>query len=159
MPDDIYWRDSLAWSEQQAGLLERLARGERVNDEIDWENVVEEVLSVGRSEMHAAESLLMRGLEHIMKVHAWPRSRSVNHWKIEALTFLFDAERQLSPSMRNRIDLPRVYRRAALTIAKFRIDRSAPVPIPTVCPFTLADLVPPDDGEPDIDALVAKLGQ
>jgi len=159
MPDDIYWRDSLAWSEQQAGLLERLARGERVNDEIDWENVVEEVLSVGRSQMQSVESLLTRGLEHIMKIHGWPRSLSVNHWKIEALAFLLDAEHPLSPSMRNRIDMARLYHRAARLISKMRIDRSAPVPIPAVCPFTLDDLVPPDDGEPDIDALVAKLGQ
>jgi len=159
MPDDIYWRDSLAWSEQQASLLERLSKGERVNEGIDWENVVEEVLSVGRSEMHAAETLLTRGLEHIMKIHGWPRSLSVNHWKIEALTFLLDAERLLSPSMRARIDLARIYRRAALPISKMRIDDSAPVSIPAVCPFILDELVPPNEGEPDIDALVAKLSQ
>jgi hypothetical protein len=31
MPDDLYDRDVLAWSEYQADLLRRLARGERVN--------------------------------------------------------------------------------------------------------------------------------
>jgi hypothetical protein len=32
MPDDLYQRDILTWSEHQAGLLRRFARGERVND-------------------------------------------------------------------------------------------------------------------------------
>jgi hypothetical protein len=159
MPDDIYWRDSLAWSEQQAGLLERLAAGERVNAEIDWENVVEEVLSVGRSQMQSVESLLTRGLEHIMKIHGWPLSPSINHWQVEALAFLLGAERPCSPSMRARIDVADLYRRAALPLARLRIDGAAPVPIPAVCPFIFSDLVPPDEGVPDVDALVSKLSQ
>ena len=36
MPDGLYDRDALAWAEQQAELLRRLAAGERVNDAVDW---------------------------------------------------------------------------------------------------------------------------
>jgi hypothetical protein len=43
MPDDLYHSDALAWAEQQADLLERLARGERVNEHVDWPNVAREV--------------------------------------------------------------------------------------------------------------------
>jgi hypothetical protein len=39
--------DVLLWYEHQANLLRRLAAGERVNDRIGWENVIEEVESVG----------------------------------------------------------------------------------------------------------------
>ena len=46
---DLYEADILAWSENQAALLRRLATGERVNNQIDWANVVEEIESVGRS--------------------------------------------------------------------------------------------------------------
>jgi len=159
MPDDIYWRDSLAWSEQQAGLLERLAKGERVNEEIDWENIVEEVLSVGRSQLQSVESLLTRGLEHIMKIHGWPQSRAVNHWQVEALAFLLRAQRPYSPSMRTRIDLAGCYRDALLPLARLRIDEAAPRAIPAACPFTVADLLPPDGSAPDIDALVATLSK
>ncbi len=49
MPDDMYDRDALVWSEQQAVLLARLARGERVNDAIDWPHVIEEIEDVGRA--------------------------------------------------------------------------------------------------------------
>ncbi len=50
--NDLYEEDILTWSERQAELLRRLAAGERVNDQVDWQNVVEEVESVGRSELH-----------------------------------------------------------------------------------------------------------
>ena len=46
MPDDLYERDILAWSERQAELLRRVANGERVND-VDWPHVVEEIADVG----------------------------------------------------------------------------------------------------------------
>ena len=39
---DLYEHDILLWSEQQAELLRRLARGERVNG-VDWAHVVEEI--------------------------------------------------------------------------------------------------------------------
>ena len=38
-PDSLYGRDALAWSEQQAALLRRLAAGERLNEAVDWANV------------------------------------------------------------------------------------------------------------------------
>ena len=57
---DLYDTDILIWSERQGELLRRLARGERVNDQVDWENVVEEVESVGRDQLHAVESLLVQ---------------------------------------------------------------------------------------------------
>ncbi len=48
MPDGLHERDALAWAEQQATLLRRLAAGERINDAVDWPWVIEEVEGVGR---------------------------------------------------------------------------------------------------------------
>jgi hypothetical protein len=46
MPNDtLYDTDIVAWSEHQAALLRRLARGERVNDQMDWDNLVEDPTS------------------------------------------------------------------------------------------------------------------
>ncbi len=39
--------DQLIWSERQAGLLRRMGPGERVNDQVDWTNVAEEIESLG----------------------------------------------------------------------------------------------------------------
>jgi hypothetical protein len=40
MPDDLYERDILVWSEKQAALLRRLARGEGLNEAVDWDHVI-----------------------------------------------------------------------------------------------------------------------
>ena len=40
---DLYDTDILAWSARQAELLRRMAAGDRVNDQVDWENVAEEI--------------------------------------------------------------------------------------------------------------------
>jgi hypothetical protein len=40
--------DILAWSEHQAELLRRLAAGERVDDQVDWANFIEDGGEVGR---------------------------------------------------------------------------------------------------------------
>ncbi len=61
---DLYDDDILLWSEQQAALLRRLAHGERVNDQLDWGNLVEEIESVGRNELRAVESHLIQALLH-----------------------------------------------------------------------------------------------
>ena len=42
MPDGLYERDALAWSDRQAGLLRRIAAGERLNEAVDWANVIED---------------------------------------------------------------------------------------------------------------------
>jgi Domain of unknown function DUF29 len=45
-----YDTDLLLWSERQAALLRRAAAGERVNDQVDWENIAEEIESLGKSD-------------------------------------------------------------------------------------------------------------
>jgi len=55
---DLYDTDIVTWSAQQAELLRRVAAGERINDLVDWGNVIEEIESVGQSQVDALESLL-----------------------------------------------------------------------------------------------------
>jgi hypothetical protein len=66
MPDDLYDRDILAWSEHQSALLRRVARGERLND-VDWDHVVEAIQDVGLSELNAVRSCLRQMLVHLLK--------------------------------------------------------------------------------------------
>jgi len=70
VPDDLYRRDALAWAEQQAALLRRLAAGERLNEAVDWPNVIDEVQDVGLSELRACQSLLQQATTHLLKLHA-----------------------------------------------------------------------------------------
>ncbi len=155
MPDGLYEYDALAWAERQADLLRRLAAGERVNDEVDWPNVIEEVQDVGRSALRSCRSLLRHAMTHLLKLHAWPASRSVSHWREETESFIDDAEDCFAPSMRQHIDLPDLYRRA---LKQFRLatdDSGAPRPVPATCPFVLDDFFSSDA---DVQTLAQKLG-
>jgi hypothetical protein len=140
MPDELYDRDALAWSERQAALLRRVARGERVND-VDWDHVVEEIEDVGLSQLNAVHSFLRQMLAHLLKVSGWPESDACDHWRNEVATFQVEAIARYAPSMRQRIDLPRAYELAQRQIAPMRRGDHAGLPEPASCPVTLDRLL------------------
>lgn len=137
---DLYDTDILQWSERQGALLRRLAAGERINDQIDWENVVEEVESVGREQLHAVESLLFQMFVHLLKAQAWPLSRDVENWRADARGFLAQASNRYVPSMAQRLNLARIYRQAIRALPE-KLDGQAPLPVPEACPVTLDELL------------------
>ena len=156
MPDDLYDRDALAWSEHQAALLRRLSVGDQPNEDPDWPHVIEEIEAMGRAELRAAESLLRRAIEHLLKIRAWPDG-PVEHWRGEVNTFLRDASEAYSMSMISRIDIASLYRRALSDVGRLTIDGRRAGALPQRCPFALADLVSEGDELPDLDTLAAKL--
>ena len=88
---DLYDADILTWSERQAALLRRLAAGEQVNEQIDWENVVEEIESVGRSEVRGVTSALKNAVQHKLYQPGWPRAAAMRHWQYEVRAQLAQA--------------------------------------------------------------------
>jgi predicted nucleotidyltransferase len=140
MPDDLYDRDALAWSERQAELLRRVARGERVND-VDWDHVVEEIEDVGLAELHAVESYLEQLLAHLLKLRGWPNLGASNHWRGEIATFQAGAVRRFAPSMRQRIDLAGLYATAVQQIEPRSYGGVAAPTAPATCPVTLDQLL------------------
>jgi Domain of unknown function DUF29 len=137
---DLYESDILEWSERQAALLRRVAAGDRLNDQVDWEHVIEEIESVGSEQLHAVESLLVQALVHMLKAEAWPLARDVPHWQAEARGFRGDAAARFAPSMRQRIDMGKVYRRALARLPD-SFDGQPPLPVPQLCPVTLDELL------------------
>jgi hypothetical protein len=140
MPDDLYDRDTLAWSERQADLLRRVARGERVND-VDWEHVVEEIEDVGLSQLTAVHAYLRQMLAHLLQLQGWPDADACHHWRNEIATFQVDAIARYAPSMRQRIDLPKTYELAQRQIAPMRREHPAGLPAPATCPVALDQLL------------------
>jgi hypothetical protein len=140
MPDDLYDRDALAWSEQQAALLRRVARGERVND-VDWDHVVEEIEDVGISELNAVHSYLDQILAHFLKLRGWPELDAEHHWRAEIVAFQTAMERRFAPSMRQRIDLAKIYNRAKRQIDLLRYGGKSALTPPATCPVTLEQLL------------------
>ena len=72
---------------------------------VDWDNLIEEVASLGRSEKRRIESLLTRLFEHLLKVTYWKSEREYNqgHWEGEIINFRKQIKRELkaSPSLKN----------------------------------------------------------
>ena len=154
MPDDLYWDDILAWSERQADLLRRAAAGERVND-VDWPNIIEEIASVGNSELRACASFLRKALEHLLKLLGWPEHPAAEHWRGEVRTFLADASLAFTPSMRQRLDLAALYARALGIVRDTSMDGVPPAALPDTCGLTLDALLA---DKPDVAALLYALG-
>jgi len=137
---DLYESDILIWSEQQANLLRRLAHGERVNDQLDWEHLIEEVESVGSEQLQAVESLLFQALVHMLKAQGWPLSRDLENRRADACGFRAQAVNRFAPSMRQRLVLARIYRQA-LRAVPATMDGVPPQTLPESCPATLDELL------------------
>jgi hypothetical protein len=150
MPDDLYNRDILVWAEHQAALLRRLASGERVNEALDWPNLIEEVEDVGRAQLQTCESLLRQAMLHLLKLHLGP-DQPAAHWRSETLGFLGDAAARFTPAMRQRIDLDLLYARATRQAA---LSVPGAAGLPNTCPWTL-DLLLSDTA--DINELLSGL--
>jgi len=141
-----YDTDFLAWTEEQARLLREAAR-ERINTPIDWENVAEEIESMGRSELRAVESALVRVIEHLLKLEysqaADPRGnwrRTVREQRDQAVDGLED-----SPSLRSKINLAKSFRRGRDYAMEGLQQDGVPADLlPTECPYSLDHLLDED---------------
>lgn len=105
MPNEtLYEIDFVAWTEQQAEALRRAAR-DRANAPLDWENLAEEIESLGRSDRREAESHVENIVAHLLKLGCspadWPRAK----WKRETDGFRRQLSRVLrdSPSLRGKL--------------------------------------------------------
>jgi hypothetical protein len=144
--NDLYDEDILLWSERQAALLQRAAGGEGLREEEpDWPHIVDEIAGVGRSQLSAVRYLLVQALLNDLKAEAWPLSQKVSDWQAEARGFRGDAAEAITPSMRRRIDIAKLYRRA-LDRVPDSIDGRPPLPVSGRVPLTLDDLLagPPE---------------
>jgi hypothetical protein len=138
---DLYEDDILLWSERHGDLLRRRAAGELVNEaDLDWPNIAEEIESGGRDELRACSSLLEQALLHMLKAEAWPGFRDAPTWQADAILFRHQAADAFSPSMRQRLDIERIYRRALSAVPE-TMDGQPPLPLPPTCSYTLDQLL------------------
>lgn len=93
----LYERDFYAWLREQAKQLRQ-----RSHNEIDWDNLAEEIESVGRSEKREIVSRLERLIQHLLKWQFQPGRRNES-WRItigEQRTFI-DGIIDTSPSLKS----------------------------------------------------------
>jgi hypothetical protein len=100
----LYQQDIYLWSREQSAAL-RDAAGAKLSLPIDWENVAEEVESVGNSERLALNNHIVRIVEHLMKLDASPAHEPRRGW----ISTILDAQREIedvlesSPSLRREV--------------------------------------------------------
>lgn len=96
----LYDTDYQLWLDQTAAHL-------KVRDfgQIDLENLIEEIESLGRSEKRAISSYLMRLCEHLLKIKYWESEREMclRGWSREIINFRLQIQDELeaSPSLRS----------------------------------------------------------
>jgi Domain of unknown function DUF29 len=97
----LYDQDLVLWTEQQAREL-RAAANAGWNAPIDWENVAEEIESLGRSERHALASQVALVIEHLLKLQVSPATEPARGWRDTIRRARGEIERRLehSPSLR-----------------------------------------------------------
>ncbi len=175
MLEDLYTRDVVLWSERQAEALRRLRgragerasgragerasgrAGERAND-LDWDNMIKEVESLGRSETGGVRTLLVRGLEHLLRAAAWPDAADAPACLHEAGVSLRDARADWTPSMDRHLDFQRLHGQARRNVLGLAYREGPPDPTPEACPLSLRDPLPRDEAATiDTAALAARL--
>ena len=131
----LYDEDFVRWTEEQSAAL-RAAAGLATNLPLDWENLAEEIDSLGRSLKHELRSRLMVILEHLLKLEyssaIYPRSgwrETVNHERLIIEDLL-----QESPSLRSALGAaidqakPKALRLAAGSLSDHAETTAIPLP-------------------------------
>lgn len=104
-PGDLYDEDFVRWTQQQAALLRR-AKDAGVNLPLDWDNLAEEIDSLGQSNRRELQSQIRRTLRHLLKLEASPASEPRAGW----WTTVLDARAEIgalledSPSLRREVE-------------------------------------------------------
>jgi len=141
----LYETDVLLWSEEQAAALRMLAGAESVPP-ADWERVAGLIEDVGRSALAHAEAGLRTILVQAIAGYCDPDSLLRHERNHRLLSGQGEAERELSPTIRARLDLDRLWREAfdqAMTEIPRRV-LGVPPGIPRTCPFSLDELLSDD---------------
>jgi len=100
----MYDQDLVRWSEEQARAL-REAANAGWNAPIDWENVAEEIESLGRSDRRALASHIAIVIEHLLKLQGSAAREPARGWKETIRRARNEIERLLSESPSLRRDV------------------------------------------------------
>jgi Domain of unknown function DUF29 len=147
----LYETDFVEWAAATAELLR-----ERRFDDVDWDHLIEEIVSLGQSDERAVRSQLRRMVMHLIKLRiqpgqagaSWRRSIVGSRNEIEDLM-------ESSPSLRRHLEenLQKVYGRAIKQVLDETNlkSKAKELEIPEKCPYTLDELL-----EGDLDTLRPK---
>ncbi len=133
---ELYETEYDRWLTEIVRLLKN-----RQLERLDYENLIEELEALGRSERSAVKSLLLQIIIHLMLYQFWQseRERNANHWAGEIITFRVQLEDKLTTNLHNYLadELPKIYQNALLIVQKKTQLNS----LPEQCPYSLQQLL------------------
>lgn len=119
----LYDQDFFLWTREQA---EELRHAKALNLPLDWENLAEEIESLGKSDRRQLASQVRRILRHLFKLEASPAVHPHAGWR----STIIDARREVagilrdSPSLRREVgDLIAEEAHAAAQLASADLSR------------------------------------
>jgi hypothetical protein len=151
-PSQQHETDFYSWTQEQAALLRELPRG---SNRLDIDNLAEEIEDLGRAEIKEISSLLRQTLTHLIKIAVDGEAQSVAHWVTEVSGFQSDAVLAYSPGLRQRLDLPKIWKLAKRNAADSLSEYGVAVPpLPEECPISLDQLLDADFSPRDAAAVL-----
>ena len=135
----LYDEDFYAWTQEQADLLRRVRPGD---NRLDTELIAEEIEDLGKSELHACQSLCEHIIEHLLKLAFSGLDEPADHWRREITEWRVQLKRKLSRSIEAKLDLPDRYR-TALRLLRY-LERDMPglmSRVPAECPYSLDQIL------------------
>lgn len=101
-----YEEDYYLWTQTMVDNLKH-----RNYSKVDWDNLIEEIDDMGKSQKRAVESLLLRLTEHLLKLKYWEaeKERNKKHWQSEVVNFRVLLRKRLKESPSLKANLPEMY--------------------------------------------------
>ncbi|MBD2410922.1 hypothetical protein FACHB389_00465 [Nostoc calcicola FACHB-389] len=132
----LYETDENLWLEQTIELLKQ-----KQFNQLDLENLIEELISLGKRDLAKAKSLLRQIIIHILLLQYWQveYEKKYRHWLGEIKTFRYDLNNHLTTNLMNKLqdDLENIYQ-SAVDFVQVKNDLMI---FPEKCPYTLAQLL------------------
>ncbi|NEP80743.1 MAG: DUF29 domain-containing protein [Okeania sp. SIO3B3] len=134
----LYEEDYFLWLEETIKLLNN-----RQLENLDYENLIEELEALGRSEKSAAQSFVILIIQHLLLYQYWSEERANNssHWHGEILTFRIQLELKITTNLRNHLAerLDYLYGKAR-KIAQAKSE----LQLPEINPYSLEQILDED---------------
>lgn len=101
-----YEEDYYLWTQT---MVEKLKNQDYLS--VDWDNLIEEIEDIGKSQKRAIESLLMRLTEHLLKLKYWEaqKERNKRHWESKVVNFRVLLRKRLQDSPSLKANLAEIY--------------------------------------------------
>jgi hypothetical protein len=134
----LYEIDDYLWLEETIKILKT-----KDLQNLDIENLIEELESLGRNDLNKVRSLLRQIIINILLLEYWQQEyeRNYHHWRGEIIAFRDDLNNNLTTTLKNKLiqELENIYN-VAVKIVSTKTGLSKNV-FPENCPYSLEQLL------------------